>query len=184
VLNAEGLAWFLPRSLGGIGAVAILANEGTPPATGLDRRQMVPAQVYDQVVDGARKAIARAPASAALRATVRAAQAGLDARYRRGLDGAATPRVGNLLRLFRLRTRFYHGTLHCRRNRRGLLRRRNRHVRRRRNRRRVRHRRNRRRNRRVRLRPTARSHKLQRLRIHHLPCGRPKTSAVLLIGEI
>jgi hypothetical protein len=93
VLYAEGLAWFLPRSLGGTGAAAILAAEGTPPAAGLDRRQVVPAQVYDQVVDGARKAIARAPASAALRATVRAAQAGLDARYRRGLDGAARPRA-------------------------------------------------------------------------------------------
>jgi hypothetical protein len=93
VLYAEGLAWFLPRSLGGIGAAAILSNEGTPPAAGRDRRQVVPAQVYDQVVDGARKAIARAPASAALRATGRAAQAGLDARYRRGLDGAARRRV-------------------------------------------------------------------------------------------
>jgi hypothetical protein len=93
VLYAEGLAWFLPRSLGGTGAAATLANEGTPPAAGLDRRQVVPAQVYDQVVDGARKAIARAPASAALRATVRAAQAGLDARYRRGLDGAAMARA-------------------------------------------------------------------------------------------
>jgi hypothetical protein len=49
---------------------------------------------------------------------------------------------------------------------------------------RVRRRRNRRRNRRVRLRPTARSHRLQRLRIHHLPCGRPKTRAVLQLGEI
>ena len=93
VLYAEGLAWFLPRSLGGIGVVVILSGEGTPPTAGLDRRQVVPAQVYDQVVDGARKAIARAPASAALRATVRAAQAGLDARYRRGLDGAARPRA-------------------------------------------------------------------------------------------
>ena len=93
VLYVEGLAWFLPRSLGGIGAAAILSNEGTPPAAGLDRRQVVPAQVYDQVVDGARKAIARAPASAALRATVHAAQAGLDARYRWGLDGAARPRA-------------------------------------------------------------------------------------------
>ena len=92
-LYAEGLAWFLPRSLGGTGAAAILSGEGTSPAAGLDRRQVVPAQVYDQVVDGARKAIARAPASAALRATVHAAQAGLDARYRRGLDGAAMPRA-------------------------------------------------------------------------------------------
>ena len=73
----------------GLGVAAILANEGTPPAAMLDRRHTVLAQVYDRVVDGAWKAIARAPASAALRATVRAAHAGLDARYRRGLDGAA-----------------------------------------------------------------------------------------------
>jgi hypothetical protein len=54
---------------------------------------VVPARVYDQIVDGVRKAVACAPGSAALRAIVRAAQAGLDARYRRGLDGAARPRV-------------------------------------------------------------------------------------------
>jgi hypothetical protein len=64
--------------LAALGRAAILSGEGTSPADVLDRRQVVPAQVYDQVVDGARKAIARAPASAALRATVRAAQGGLD----------------------------------------------------------------------------------------------------------
>ena len=34
VLYVEGLAWSMPRSLGGTRVVAILAKEGTPLATG------------------------------------------------------------------------------------------------------------------------------------------------------